>query len=210
MRFAALVVGAALAAWIARRVWGGHPPAPPGAVLCPRELALLTAVAEAVFPPGGPLPRSGGEAGVPAYVDRLVAASAPRQRRLMRLLFAAVEHATLLFPGPGLWRGRRRLSAQPLAARIAVLEGWRTSSLFSRRLVFASLRAIVTFGYFADREVQRRLALDPFAIESPICEADLLYPRVGASRATIAFGLGDLTPPSDGTPLHASAPGAAR
>jgi len=203
------VVAALLVGWIAWRIWGGHPPAPWDAALSRREHAFLAAVAEAVFPPGGPLPRSGVEAGVPGYVDRLVAVSPPRQRRLMRLLFFAIEHSTLLFPGPGVLRGRRRLSAQPLAARIAVLEGWRTSGLFARRLVFASLRALVTLGYFGDGPVQRRLGLEPFAIDSPVCEADLIYPRVGASRGDIALGLGDLTPPSDGTPLCAPGAGAA-
>ena len=33
------------------------------------------------------------------------------------------------------------------------------------------------------------------------CEADLLYPRIGASRESITLTRVDLTPPSDGSPI---------
>ena len=46
----------------------------------------------------------------------------------------------------------------------------------------------------------------PYAIDTPVCEADLVYPRVGASRDSIALTAADLTPPSDGTPLATDAP----
>jgi len=199
----AAVAGLVLAGWVGWRIWGGYRVPARGKALARRELGALAAIADALFP-GELLPRSGSEAGIPAYVDRLVAASAPRQRMLMRLLFFLIEHGTLLFPAPGGLRGLRRCSAQPLAARAAWLEGWRTSALFPRRLAFTSLRAIVTLGYFADPAVLRRLALEPFAIETPVCDADLLYPRIGAPRASIALGPADRTPPSDGTPLVAA------
>ena len=77
-----------------------------------------------------------------------MAAAHPRIRLLMHLLFFLIEHATLFFPAPGRG-GRRRFSSLALEQRAAVLEGWRTSRLFPRRLVFASLRAILTMGYFA-------------------------------------------------------------
>ena len=195
------LAGAALLAWAAWRVFGGYPDAVPGVALSRRELAALAALADAVFPGGGALGRSGVEAGVPRYVDRLVAASQPRQRALIRLLFFLLEHGTLLLPAPGGLRGLRRLSAQPHEARVAWLEGWRTSSLFARRLAFTSLRALLTLGYFADPVVQRRLSLEPFEIESPVCAADLLYPCVGASRASVRFSPADLTPPRDAEPL---------
>lgn len=198
---------AGLAGW---RVFGGYGSRPGaearGRILSRRELAGVAAVAEAVFPRGGAIEPSGLDAGIPGYVDRLVAVSHPRQRRLMRLLFFLVEHGTLLFPAPGGWRGFRRFSALSLEQRVAVLEAWRTSSLFPRRLVFTSLRAIATMGYFADPAVLRRLELAPLAIDTPVCEADLLYPPIGRSRAEIARGPADLTPPSDGTPLDPRGP----
>jgi len=188
------------AAW---RVFGGYPRRPRGKVLSRRELAALDALADAVFPGGGALGRSGCEADVPAYVDGLVALSAPRQRLLLRLLFFLLEHGTLLFPARGGLAGLRRVSALPEASRVAWLEGWRTSRLFARRLVFTSLRAVLTLGYFADPEVQRRLGLVPFEIETPVRTADLLYPRVGRPRASVAFGPDALTPSRDAAPLVA-------
>ena len=94
----------------------------------------------------------------------------------MRALFFLFEHATLVFPAPGGLRGMRRFSALTRPQREAVLERWRTSRLFLRRLVFTSLRALCTLGYFASPGCCARLRLAPFAIETPVCEADLWYP----------------------------------
>jgi len=169
------------------------------------EVTFLAAAAEATFPAGGELPPSGLEADVPGYTDQLLMASHPRMRLLIHLLFFLVEHATLFFPAPGR-RGWRRFSALDADQRAAVLEGWRTSRLFSRRLVFASLRAILTMGYFAFPTVLRQLGLAPYEIRIPICEADLWYPRIGASRSSLRLSRADLTPPSDGTPIPLDAP----
>jgi hypothetical protein len=206
----ALAIAAILLAWALVRIFGGYPAAAqPAQALRRRELALLAAVSDALFPPGGVVPESGREADVAGYVDRLVAASQARQRVLMRALFFLFEHATLFFPGPGGLRGFRRFSAQDAAQRAVVLERWRTSRLFPRRLVFTSLRALCTLGYFASPSVLRTLRLAPFAIDTPVCEADLWYPPIGASRTSLRRTRADLTPPSDGVPLALDAPLAA-
>jgi hypothetical protein len=188
------------------RVFLGYPHPPRRmAVLTRGEVACVGGAAEATFPADGGIPPSGLDADLPGYTDRLMAAAHPRMRLLMHLLFFLIEHATLVFPAPGPG-GRRRFSRLDLEQRAAVLEGWRTSRLFPRRLVFASLRAILTMGYFAYPPVLRQLGLAPYAIRTPICEADLWYPRIGASRASIRLSRGDLTPPSDGTPIPLDAP----
>ena len=169
------------------------------------EVAFLEGAAEATFPPGGEIPPSGLEADLSGYTDRLLVASSPRMRLLMHLLFFLVEHATIFFPASGRL-GWRRFSALDIEQRAAVLEGWRTSRLFPRRLVFASLRAILTMGYFAFPPVLRQLGLAPYAIVTPVCEADLMVPRIGASRSSIRLSRADLTPPSDGTPIPMDAP----
>lgn len=195
---------AALAVLAVRRVFLGYP-RPGLRHLAPREAATVAAASQALFPPGGPIPESGTDAGVPRFIDRYVGAVPPRVRLLMRALFFLVEHATLVLPGPGP-RGWRRFSALDAPQREAVLEGWRTSRLFPRRLVFTSLRAMLTMAYFADPAVLRRLDLAPRALRTPVREADLLYPRVGRPRASIPYGPGDLTPPSDGTPVDLEGP----
>jgi hypothetical protein len=198
---AALALGYALA-----RTCLGYPrPARRFGALVRHEAAFLAAAAEATFPAGGGIAPSGLDADLPAYTDRFLCAAHPRMRFLMHLLFFLVEHATLFFPAPGRG-GMRRFSSLSAEQRTAVLEGWRRSRLFPRRLVFASLRAILTMGYFAHPSVLRELGLAPYAIRTPVCEADLLYPRVGAPRAAIALSRTDLTPPSDGTPIPLDAP----
>jgi hypothetical protein len=188
------------------RVFLGYPRPPRRmAVLARSEVAFLAGAAEATFPPGGGIAPSGLDADLPGYTDRLMAAAHPRMRLLMHLLFFLIEHATLFFPAPGPG-GHRRFSALGVEQRAAALEGWRTSRLFPRRLVFASLRAILTMGYFAYPAVLRQLGLAPYEIRTPICEADLWYPRIGASRASIRLTEADLTPPSDGTPIPLDAP----
>jgi hypothetical protein len=188
------------------RVSFGYPrPSKPMAVLTRSEAAFVAAAAEATFPAGGGIPPSGIDADLPGYTDRLMAAAHPRMRFLMHLLFFLVEHATLFFPAPGR-AGRRRFSALSLEQRTAALEGWRSSGLFPRRLVFASLRAILTMGYFAHPAVLRQLGLAPYEVRTPIRDVDLWYPRIGASRASIRLTPADLTPPSDGTPIPLDAP----
>jgi hypothetical protein len=169
------------------------------------EVALISSAAEAMYPPGGPIPSSGLDADLPDYLERLMAASRLQTRILLHLLFFIVEHGTLLFPTPGRG-GMARFSSQNVEHRVVALDGWAESTLFIRRLVFTSLRAVLTMGYFAHPPVVRLLGLAPLEIESPICEADLLYPRIGERPESIGLTAADLTPPSDGTPLPQDGP----
>ena len=202
------VLALALLGALAARVLLGYPrPARPAQVLSRAELATLEAVAEVLLPKGGAIPPSGLEAGVPGYTDRLLAASHPRMRWLMHLLFFLVEHATLVFPAPGGRRGWRRFSALGREQRAAVLEGWRTSRLFPRRLVFASLRAILHDGLL---RLSRRCCASSGSRPTrsaprsarPISGIRGSAPRAAAS----ALSRADLTPPSDGTPIPLDAP----
>ena len=196
---AILLAAGAYGAW---RLCAGYarPAAGRFRILAPREVAFLEAACEALFPVGGELAPSGREARVPEWVDGYLALQPGRGRRLMRLLFCLLEQATILFAAPGRG-GRRRFSSLDPAQRVAHLEGWQRSRLFPRRLVFTSLRAILTMGYFADPAVLRSLGLAPFRVAVPVGEADLLYPPIGRPRSAIRFGPADLTPPSDGSPL---------
>lgn len=170
-------------AWAAGRFGFGYPRPPRSIrVLRPREYAAIVAAASATFPRGGAVPPSALDVDVAGQVDRFLAVQARRSRILMRLLFVLIEHATLLFParGPGGWR---RFSALTPQQQVGYLDGWRTSRLFFRRLVFTSLRAIVTMGYLGHPTVLASLGLTPREIAPRPCPADGLWPPISDGGA---------------------------
>lgn len=195
-----------LLGWGFSRVFLGYPARPVGVrTLAARELATARAAARVIYPEGGAIAASGESARVALHTDRFVGAQPASNRRLMRLLFFATEHATLVFPAPGSG-GWRRFSSLGSDQQLAYLEGWRQSELPPRRLVFLSLRAIVTMGFFADASVLRSLGLAPREIDSPVIEADALWPAVGQHPHDIRFRIGDLTPPRESGPLRDDTP----
>ena len=169
------------------------------------EACFLDSAAEIMFPAGGVIPLSGIEANLPRYIDGYFAVLHSRKKTQIRLLFMLFEHGTLLFPAPGRF-GWRRFSSLGSEQRAGVFHAWRSSRWFVRRLLFTALRSVLTMGYLGNPVALRFLNLAPFDFESPICEADLLYPRVGEGPETIRFDRGDLSPPGDGTPLDLDGP----
>jgi hypothetical protein len=202
---ATLWVALALLAIGLRRLGLGYRPTP-FRMLFRHDAAFVESASDAMFPPGGEIPESGVEAGIPAHVDRYLEALPARQRLLIHALFLLTEQVTLLFPAPG-WGGWRRFSSLTAEQRVAALEGWRSSRFFPRRLVFLALRSILTMGYFSCPSVLRAMELAPLEIETPVVEADLLYPRAGRPKSEIAFGPKDVRdlleePLSPDAPLH--------
>ena len=168
-----------------RRFFLGYRAAPVGVeALSAPAYETARAAALVIYPRGGAIAASGDSARVALHADRFVAAQGQGNRFLMRLLFVAVEHGTLLFPthGPGGWR---RFTSLGPDQQLAYLEGWRQSELAPRRLVFMSLRAILTMGYFADPEVLRGLGLSPRELPHVEHATDDLWPAVGAHPRTI-------------------------
>ena len=188
------------------RFCAGYPrPGRSYAVLAPREVALLHAAGNATFPAGGTPSPSGEEVDLAGYTDHWLTLVPPRMRLLMRLLLFLIEHGTLFLPAPGP-RGWQRFSSLSTEQQAAALEGWRTSRFYPRRLVFMSLRAILSMGYLAHPRVLRQLRQAPLDFETPVCEADLLFPPIGRGPEAIRYSSADLTPPSDGTPLSLDGP----
>ena len=73
--------------------------------------------------------------------------------------------------------------------------------------MFASLRAILTMGYFAFPPVLRQLGLAPYADPHARSARPISGIRGSAPRArSIRLSRADLTPPSDGTPIPLDAP----
>lgn len=200
------LAGLALLAWAVVRLALGYRAIDPALrQLSAREQAFVAAAADAIFPHGGALALSGTEAGSLAHVDRYLAALSPRSRVLIRLLFLFLEHATLLFPAPG-WDGFRRFSSLAPQQRVAVLAAWSGSRMAARRTVFQSLRAILTMAYFSNATVLRAMGLAPLAMESPVVDADLLFPPIGRPRSAIRWTPADRARAVPRTPLDPHGP----
>jgi hypothetical protein len=196
----------ALALWAVARLFLGYGPGDASLRrLSSHQQAFVRAAADAVFPSGGTLALSGSEAGAVAHVDRYVGSLSTRSRLLIRLLFFLMEHATLFFPAPG-WDGIRRFTKLSPAQRVAVLDAWGRSPLSARRTVFQSLRAIVTMAYFANPTVLRGIGLAPLEMESPVIDADLLYPPIGQPTSAIRFTPADRARAVSRAPLDPHGP----
>jgi hypothetical protein len=153
-------VGAALVvAWCVRAIFLGYPRAAiEGALLSRKEQAIVSACADALFPPGGPIPVSGTDAGLVRYMDAYLGRLPRVPRILVRLLLLSVEHGPWIF-GP---RPARFTRMRPVE-RVAVLRAMARSSIYFRRISFLSLRTMMTMGYLAHPEVARRMHIVPNA-----------------------------------------------
>ncbi len=162
----AITVGVAVAA---RRLFGYAQPTLSDSVLNRQEQALVLTAADAFFPPGGPIPVSGREAGILRYIDGYVRRAQRMQRILMHLLFAFTELSPLMF-GPR----RARFTKLNLDEQRTFLHGMFASQIYFRRIAFTSLRAMMTMAYCANAEVCRTMGMtfdtDPYGIGEVVLE----------------------------------------
>lgn len=139
---------------LARGLFLGYPRAvlPPSALLSAKEQAIITVLADALFPPGGPIPISGTEAGLVSYVDAYVRRTPAHMRLLIRLLFLFIEHGPWIF-GPRYARFTRLRPKERVASLTAMAE----SPIYFRHVSFLSIRTILSMGYLANPAVARRI-----------------------------------------------------
>ena len=155
----AAIAAAILGLLLVRALFLGYPQAALAkATLSRQEQAIVSACADALFPPGGPIPVSGTEAGMVGYLDTYLGRLPRVPRVLVRLLFVSIELGPWVF-GP---RPARFTRLRPVE-RIAVLRAMARSSMYFRRLSFISLRTMMTLGYLAHPEVARRMHIVPDA-----------------------------------------------
>ena len=200
--FAAVVL---LALGARRLLWGYPRSSHDYRSLKPREIALLRAATDAMFPGRGAIPVSGADVDAPRYVDAWFELLHPAKRFQIRLLLLFFEHATLFFWAPGA-RGWRRFSALSLQQRIEVLRAWYASGWFVRRLVFTALRSVLGITYLGHPATMRHLRVAPYAFDSPVLDPDLLYPPIGKGPDAIRYRPEDRTPPSAGVPIDLDGP----
>lgn len=205
VKLAAVILAVVLVLGVRRLFWGYPRSTHDYQRLRPREIALLRAATDAMFPARGAIPVSGADVDAPRYVDAWFDLLHPTKRFQIRLLLLFFEHATLFFwaPGAGGWR---RFSALSLQQRIDVLRAWYASGWFVRRLVFTALRSVLGIAYLGHPATMRHLRVAPYAFESPVLDPDVLYPPIGQGPDAVRHTPDDRTPASDGTPIDLDGP----
>lgn len=157
-----IVVAIALAAALVRGLLLGYPRATlEPSVLSAKEQAILIAVADTFFPPGGRLHLSGSEAGAVAFFDGMLR-DAPWENRLrLRAALQLLEH------GPWLVNVRARLTRQSPAARLVTLRAWSESPSYLLRIACLGVRTLLAMAYLENSEIEAGIGakpdLDPFA-----------------------------------------------
>ncbi len=142
-------------AFVVWRGFLGYPPKNSNyQYLSAAEAAFLDAANEVIFPAGGAIEASYIDAQVTQYTNDYLGWHTRRNRLLMHALFYLLEHATLLFV-PSL----QRMSSLPLAAREKYMKSWESSDIYLKRLVFTSLRSILTMAYCAHPTVEKQMGI---------------------------------------------------
>ena len=160
-------VGVALIA--ARQLFGLAPKRLEDSVLTGPEQELVCAVADTFFPPAGPIPVSGTEAGLLEYFDAYVRNSDRLQATLIHLLLTFTDMSPLLF-GPRF----ARFSNLSDDDKLTFLQGAFTSNIYFRRISFVSIRAVMTMAYLSNDAVAKVMEMDnqtdPFGIGDTVYE----------------------------------------
>ena len=144
-----LVTGAASAAIAALGVREAilPPPAEGRWALSEPELGTVTALGEAMFPPGNPLGVSGPEVGIASRVDHLLGQELDAEiGEIFRYLLRALEDGTLVSRG-------HRFASLPLGERQSVIAHWDDNDLLPRRALYDGLRLVMGMAYFNAPEV---------------------------------------------------------
>jgi hypothetical protein len=154
------IVAAGIVALVLRALFLGYPPPrlAAGSTLTRKEQALVAAAADALFPPEGPIPLSGTEAGLVEYMDASLRRVPAGQRALLRLLFVFLEHGPWIF-GPR----RARFTQLTPDDRVVALTDMAGSAIYFRRIAFLSLRTMLSMGYLANDAVARKIGMTTHA-----------------------------------------------
>lgn len=150
---AVAVLGLAGAASTAAVVcsWWEQPPDAPLRNLSVDEVAVLDAIAEAIFPAGGIPSLSGREAKVGRYLDALLAGMVPMQRDLFRLALHGLNTLAYVQVGGTL----PELGPEGVGA---LLRRWLVSGDANLRGIAQSLHVFVSMAYLAHPEVSPVIA----------------------------------------------------
>ncbi len=127
--------------------WWDRQPGEGFEILSDDEAAIVDAIAEAMFPPGGTPALSGKDAGIAAWFDVVLAHTPQPTPNLIRTLMHALDDQARLTRGRG-------FANLPLQVRTARLHGWLRSSNHNVRGAIGSLVLFVSMGYCGHPDVK--------------------------------------------------------
>ena len=112
----------------------------------------LRALGDTLLPSTGPGDPAGGDV-VPAAVDELLAAMTPADLRRVGALLTFFDYSAVTRYG-------RRFSALGTDRRRRYLEGWMTSRIAPRRMIYRALRSLCMNAYYQAPQVWPSLRYD--------------------------------------------------
>jgi hypothetical protein len=116
-------------------------------VLSPREVELVDALADAMFPPGGTPALSGSESGVTRWFDAVLGSLPEPTGELIRLLLHALDDQTRVTTG-------RSLTGLSIEDRSDKLRGWLASDNHLVRGAVSSISLFLSMGYCGHPDVK--------------------------------------------------------
>jgi hypothetical protein len=113
-------------------------PAPGRRLLSSAEIALTQAIADALFPPGSPLPFAAADHDVAGELDRVLAEDLdPEMRLVFRYLARALDLGTLASRGA-------HFANLDRATRIEVLATWSDAGNPPRRMAYEGIKLVIS------------------------------------------------------------------
>lgn len=129
--------------------------APGHLALSARELLLVQALAEALFPPGNALGVTAFGMDLGPEVDELMGDRLdPVVAPAFRYALKGLDHGTWLSRGA-------RFADLPIADRVAVMNAWAEPEVTARRLTYDVLRTVVGMVFFCRPEVTQTIGWRP-------------------------------------------------
>lgn len=125
-------------------------------MLTRREARVVKALAETMFPEDQGPRVTVDQARVVEYIDELLAEVEPRERAMMRAMFALFEVQSLVTSPlrPSLF------SRAPADVRHRTLKSWEQSDIYFRRLAFQALRSLMMWAYVDNPDVERAMGIE--------------------------------------------------
>ncbi len=170
-----VLAAAALTAGIGFEAVRLAPAAPGSSCLSARELVLVQALAESLFPPGSPLGVTAVGMDLAPEVDELIGDRLdPVVTPVFRHVLQALDDGTLLSRGT-------RFADLPLEARIEVIAAWAEPGVLARRIMYDALRTIVGMVFFCRPEVNAVVGW------SPACASQTRLGAISTSRLASSY-----------------------